>query len=130
MAGQPLRRRSSELFGAQTHVLRPPAYALPAYESFPGRLGVEDSLSSVKMYEDVVTLMAMLHFVFFGYVIIGSSVTVHWWRTIWLYVPVVIGGIGIATNYVDFLLIWLERWARVGVTMALRYRRTDSLPTT
>jgi Protein of Unknown function (DUF2784) len=70
------------------------------------------------MYQAVVALVVGLHFAFIGYVVIGGFLALRWRRTIWLHVPAVIWGIGIATNRVDCPLTWVERWARARAGMA------------
>lgn len=70
------------------------------------------------MYAIVVALTVALHVVFLGYVVVGGFVALRWRRTIWLHVPAVIWGIGIATHLTDCPLTWLERWARAKADMA------------
>ena len=70
------------------------------------------------MYQSVVALVVVLHFVFIGYVVIGGFLALRWRRTIWLHIVAVIWGIAIATKRVDCPLTWLERWARARAGMA------------
>ena len=70
------------------------------------------------MYQSVVALVVVLHFVFIGYVVIGGFLALRWRRTIWLHIVAVIWGIAIATKRVDCPLTWLERWARARAAMA------------
>ena len=70
------------------------------------------------MYQSVVALVVVLHFVFIGYVVIGGFLALRWRRTIWLHIAAVIWGIAIATKRVDCPLTWLERWARARAGMA------------
>jgi hypothetical protein len=70
------------------------------------------------MYETVVALVVVLHFAFIGYVIVGGFCALRWRRTIWLHIPAVIWGAGIATKRVDCPLTWMERWARARAGMA------------
>src|ERR1700739_2138238 len=64
------------------------------------------------MYQSVVALVVVLHFVFIGYVVIGGFLALRWRRTIWLHIVAVIWGMTIATKRVDCPLTWLERWDR------------------
>src|ERR1700739_1546717 len=70
------------------------------------------------MYQSVVALVVVLHFVFIGYVVIGGFRALRWRRTIWLHIVAVIWGIAIAAKRVDCPLTWLERWARARAGMA------------
>jgi uncharacterized protein DUF2784 len=70
------------------------------------------------MHATVVGLVVALHFAFIGYVLIGGFLALRWRRTMWLHVPAVIWGIGIATKQVDCPLTWAERWARRNAGMA------------
>ncbi len=69
------------------------------------------------MYEAVVALVVALHFAFIAYVVVGGFLALRWRRTIWLHVPAVVWGIGIAAKRVDCPLTWAERWARARAGM-------------
>lgn len=64
------------------------------------------------MYETVVVSTVVMHFAFIAYVLAGGFLALRWRRTMWLHVPAVIWGIGIAAKRVDCPLTWVERWAR------------------
>lgn len=58
-----------------------------------------------------------MHFAFIAYVLAGGFLALRWRRTMWLHVPAVIWGIGIAAKRVDCPLTWVERWARTKAAM-------------
>nr|WP_151845196.1 DUF2784 domain-containing protein [Mycobacterium tuberculosis] len=60
-----------------------------------------------------------MHFAFIAYVLAGGFLALRWRRTMWLHVPAVIWGIGIAAKRVDCPLTWVERWARTKAAMTL-----------
>lgn len=64
------------------------------------------------MYVIALACIVVLHFAFIGYVVAGGFLALRFRRTMWLHVPAVIWGIGIATNRLDCPLTWAERWAR------------------
>jgi hypothetical protein len=66
----------------------------------------------------VVAFIVALHLAFIGYVVIGGFLALRWRRTIWLHIPAVIWGAGIATKSVDCPLTWMERGARARAGMA------------
>jgi hypothetical protein len=70
------------------------------------------------MYAIAVGFIVALHFAFIGYVVGGGFLALRWRRTIWLHVPAVIWGVGIALNWLDCPLTWAERWARLKARMA------------
>ena len=70
------------------------------------------------MYATVVGLIVALHLAFIAYVVFGGFVALRWRRTMWLHVPAVIWGVGIATNRLDCPFTWAERWARRKAGMA------------
>ncbi|HEY2504579.1 MAG TPA: DUF2784 domain-containing protein [Mycobacterium sp.] len=70
------------------------------------------------MYQSVVGLVVVVHFVFIGYVVMGGFLALRLRRTIWLHVAAVIWGIAIAAKRVDCPLTWLERWARARAGLA------------
>lgn len=69
------------------------------------------------MYETVVVSTVVMHFAFIAYVLAGGFRALRWRRTMWLHVPAVIWGIGIAAKRVDCPLTWVERWARTKAAM-------------
>lgn len=69
------------------------------------------------MYETVVVSTVVMHFAFIAYVLAGGFLALRWRRTMWLHVPAVIWGIGIAAKRVDCPLTWVERWARTKAAM-------------
>lgn len=70
-----------------------------------------------EMYETVVVSTVVMHFAFIAYVLAGGFLALRWRRTMWLHVPAVIWGIGIAAKRVDCPLTWVERWARTKAAM-------------
>ncbi|QUR67883.1 DUF2784 domain-containing protein [Mycobacterium spongiae] len=66
----------------------------------------------------VVALVVALHFAFIAYVPVGGFIALRWRRTIWLHLPAVIWGVGIATHQLDCPLTWMERVARARAGMA------------
>lgn len=69
------------------------------------------------MYETVVVSTVVMHFAFIAYVLAGGFLALRWRRTMWLHVPAVIWGIGIAAKRVDCPLTWVERWDRTKAAM-------------
>jgi hypothetical protein len=70
------------------------------------------------VYTIIVVLTAAAHFAFIGYMVTGGFLALHWPRTIWLHVPVVIWGISIEVIDFECPLTWLEQWARPKAGMA------------
>jgi Protein of Unknown function (DUF2784) len=70
------------------------------------------------MYAIAVGFIVALHFAFIGFVVVGGFLALRWRRTMWLHVPAVIWGVGIATNRLDCPFTWAERWARRKAGMA------------
>jgi Protein of Unknown function (DUF2784) len=70
------------------------------------------------MYQVVVALAVAVHLAFLCYLAVGGFVALHWRRTIWLHVPMVLWGIAITTEGLDCPLTWLERWGRAKAGMA------------
>lgn len=70
------------------------------------------------MYEFVVALTVLMHFVFIGYVVFGGFLALRWRRTIWAHVAAVVWGTASAAGHVGCPLTGLERWARNRAGMA------------
>jgi hypothetical protein len=69
------------------------------------------------MYQVVVAIAVALHLAFLCYLVVGGFLALHWRRTIWLHVPVVLWGVAITTEHLGCPLTWLERWGRENAGM-------------
>jgi Protein of Unknown function (DUF2784) len=70
------------------------------------------------VYQVVVVVTVVLHFVFLGYLVVGGFVALRWRRTIWLHVLAALWGIAITTQHLDCPLTWLEHRGRAEAGMA------------
>lgn len=72
------------------------------------------------MYETVVVSTVVMHFAFIAYVLAGGFLALRWRRTMWLHVPAVIWGIGIAAKRVDCpLTLMIQRNSLATLTLGL-----------
>ncbi len=70
------------------------------------------------MFEIVVALTVVTHFVFIGYVVAGGLLALRWPRTIGLHVAAVLWAVAGTAGHVECPLTGMERWARHRAGMA------------
>ena len=67
---------------------------------------------SANLYQIVVALTVIAHFLFIGYVVAGGFLALRWRRTIRLHLAAVVWGVASVAGHVGCPFTGLERWAR------------------